>query len=193
MPFFFPCPDCGKKLKADASQIGKRAVCGQCAAEVTIPAPVEMEEEEEKVTVIPKPNKASSSQPTTSKETLAALILAAFAIALQLVHVPVFNLIFSTILNLLVHTAALCFAFKGWKYARAAKSQGHSDALTQTAWLINFFLLIWQPLVIVVILITLFAGPTGGLSGIPGMPDVNIGDLFKNMQNINKEIDKLAR
>jgi predicted RNA-binding Zn-ribbon protein involved in translation (DUF1610 family) len=40
MPISFSCPNCGKKLKAPDSAVGKSSKCPQCGSTVTCPEPV---------------------------------------------------------------------------------------------------------------------------------------------------------
>jgi predicted RNA-binding Zn-ribbon protein involved in translation (DUF1610 family) len=40
MAFKFPCPKCGKRLKATEEMVGRRAQCPDCKAIMEVPAPV---------------------------------------------------------------------------------------------------------------------------------------------------------
>lgn len=219
MRVHFPCPKCGKSLKADATLAGKRGSCSRCGERFEVPgtppAPSPVASDDE-ATVIDHTLgsdaevKLAATEPAAptgviqddNSAGLASMYLGAVNLALFLASnllgsglVTLLGVYFGLAINLAVCLVCLIVAAIGWRLAREAKIQaamqhGRGRAYATAGFTVHGLFALLN-LALAVGLIAGFAlGQNRSASpNIPGMPDV--GNLIKPLFDMQKEQQKL--
>jgi predicted Zn finger-like uncharacterized protein len=170
------CPECDSRFKVSEELIGKKAKCGACQHVFVVP-------EQEGAEV--KPSDATAQGPTDPRERAwTSLYLAGMAALLLLFRGGLGGLggmVTTLIFALAVETAAVYFAFRGWRDARQSL-QAKASHLARTGLVVNGVLLALVALSGVLTVYQLVAGPAAG-PGLGGLQDLmkNYNDLLKQL------------
>src|SRR5688572_15783559 len=111
------CPECGSRFKVSEELVGKKAKCGACQHVFVVPEVQDEVPLKESITT-------SATEPADAREQAwTSLYLAGLAAVLLLFRGALGGLAATLILALAVESAAVFFAFRGWRDARASLQQ----------------------------------------------------------------------
>jgi hypothetical protein len=218
MRVHFPCPKCGKHLKADATLVGKRGSCSRCGERFEVPTtppsppPVIPEEQasivdpmvasdaEVKLTA-PAPSSPADAIQDDNSAGIASMYLGAVNLALFLASnllgsglLALLGLFFGLAMNLAVCLVCLIVAAIGWRLAQEAKVQaamqhGRGRAYATAGLTVHGLFALLNVALAVGLVAGFILGPNrAGTPAIQGMPDV--GNILKPFLDMQKEQQK---
>ena len=169
------CPECSERFDVPPDMIGKKAKCGECSHIFVVP-----EVAEKKV----KKEKGSSESKEVRQSAWLSLYLAGIALGMLLFRGQHGGMTATMLFGLAIETAALFLAWRGFWNVWLLKETDVEVYLVKTAILVNGILLGLLVLSMLLTIYALIAGPSAGGLGN------GLGDLMKNMNEINKFIPK---
>jgi predicted Zn finger-like uncharacterized protein len=169
------CPACGSRFKVGEDLIGKKAKCGACQNIFVVPEQGDVAKELSSTRVTGSPDARDLAWTSLYLGGLAALLL--------LFRGGLGGLTATLIFALAVESAAVFFAFRGWRDARLAWGFQASH-LARTGMLVNGVLLALVALSVVLTLYQLIAGPGAGGGGMGDLQKVlgQYNDVLKQLQ-----------
>ncbi len=168
------CPECSERFEVSPDMIGKKAKCGECAHVFVVPDVAEKKSKKEK---------GSSEANEVRQSAWLSLYLAGIGLGMLLFRGNQGGMIATMLFGLAIETAAFFLVARGFWTAWALKDSDTDVNLVKTAILVNGILLGLLLLSIVLTIYALVAGPSaGGLGGLGS----GLGDIMKNMNEINK-------
>jgi len=175
------CPECNERFDASADMIGKKAKCGECAHVFIVPDVIEKKAKKDKA-------KEGVEEGGDVRQTAwLSLYLAGLAVGMLLFRGHQGGMIASMLFGLAIETAAFFLVWRGFWNVWKLKDEETQAYLVKTAILVCGILLGLLVLSILLTLYALIAGPgNGGLGGLGS----GLGDMMKNMNEINKLLPK---
>lgn len=171
------CPECSERFDVSSDMIGKKAKCGECAHVFVVPDLAE--KKARKVKSI----ESSEEMVDVRQTTWLSLYLAGLAVGMLLIRGHQGGMVASILFGLAIETAALFLVWRGFWNVWLLKEEKAEAYLVKTAILVCGILMGLLVLSVLLTLYALIAGPSaGGLGGLGS----GLGDMMKNLNEINK-------
>lgn len=180
------CPECAERFDISADMVGKKAKCGECAHVFIVPD------------VVVKNVKKESPEPAGDVRQTGwlSLYLAGMALGLLLfggqqsgMMIMGKGMIVGLLMRFAIDTAAIYLAWRGFWTVWPLKDKDSESHLVKTALLVNGILLGLLIVSVLLMLFTLVSGSGSGSGDLGGLGN-GLGDIMKNMNEINKLLPK---
>jgi predicted Zn finger-like uncharacterized protein len=168
------CPECESRFKVAVEMVGKKAKCGACQHVFVVP------DAQDVPLPVPAPSVADARELAWT-----SLYLGGLAALLLLFRGGLGGLIATLLLALATESAAIFFAFRGWRDARLVLQAQPGSHLGRTGFLVNGVLLGLVALSALLTIYQLVAGQGSGLG--------SLSDLLKGSGSANDILKSLTK